>query len=463
VKPKRQGELRCFYVQVALTFAICLSVLAIAFPVVRDAWAVNRAAVIVNRAIVQSSNADETKTENELTAAMRLMESAADSGRDSAWQMMSIWRVYGSAAALLPSEHAFQTLLAARNDGALDDFGELSLGEVAASTGHWDEAQTAFTRVDASNLLITRAEEALQAGDKQTAIHQYLLAKSSLDAAAERAAAKGLLLDRTGNEASTGGDLAQQPGERATFLYRIGRGILTAGDPEQAVSILEEAAEAAESHTPGAATHQSIYFSLARALTETLPDETLSKSSKASYNYFAMDEEALSTLSIVTRVRLAAFNGLEIGASAQAYLEAAKVLLAIGDDTQGVLLLQEALRLNPRLAEAYLTLGARDLDLGMIVTARELYKKALQYLPTNAQLVNAYAYTTFYSLSPEEALPLLEQAAKSNPSGPSLYAYLGDCYLLTNQPEEARSAYERGLSLCPESEMLTLRIARLDP
>ena len=68
---------------------------------------------------------------------------------------------------------AFALLLGACGSGWLDRIGELWLGEVASATDHWDEATDAYQRVDASNILISRADAYMEAGNKTDAVRQY--------------------------------------------------------------------------------------------------------------------------------------------------------------------------------------------------------------------------------------------------------------------------------------------------
>ena len=79
---------------------------------------------------------------------------------------------------MAPSDRAFELLLRSRNAGRLDRLGELWLGEVASATGQWDVATEAYRRIDASNLLIHRAEMSLEAGDKDLAIRAVPLGQS---------------------------------------------------------------------------------------------------------------------------------------------------------------------------------------------------------------------------------------------------------------------------------------------
>jgi hypothetical protein len=165
---------RRFRVQLVLSFAICaVAIYAVYFPL-RDAWTVNHASVLVNRAIVQKQSRSQAATNSDIAKAMSLIDAATSRGTHSTFREAPMWRVYGAAASASPSETSFKKLAEASDAGLMDHFGVLSLGDVATSTGHWAEAEKAFTKIDASNLLIDRADKSFEANHKQQAIHEYL-------------------------------------------------------------------------------------------------------------------------------------------------------------------------------------------------------------------------------------------------------------------------------------------------
>jgi tetratricopeptide (TPR) repeat protein len=398
-----------------------------------DAWVTNQAGVLINRVMLAASTADETGSLADadpaacsaanLAEAMALMESALLRGSDVAARDTPMWRTYGAAAALAPSERAFQALVLAREMGQLDRLGQLWLGEVASATEHWEEAAAAYRRIDASNVLISRADAYLEAGDKDRAIHQYSLAKISLDAAIEREAA-----------------------ERVTALYRIGRGLHAAGEPLQAIAVLEEAREKAAVTSPGAVVEQSLCLNLALALAETLPDPPL---------------ESFSYLQALVRIRTLVYQGIRSNLTASVCVQAGRVLLLTNDEEQATSLLRQALELDPLLPDAYLALGAWYESKGMKVLPFRLYEQGAQRLPADLRLAAAHAISAYKVLPPAEALPLLEGVAQTETADPYLFAFLGDCYLDLNLRAEARSAYEEGLRRAPGAKPLASRMAGL--
>ena len=444
-----------------------------------ELWTVNVAGTLVNRAIVAEAAAaaatggttargarDGASTAAgsaaDLERAMALMEASASHRPHTAAREIPIWRTYGAAASLAPSDHAFELLLGARDAGRLDRFGELWLGEVASATERWDVATEAYRRIDASNLLIHRAEMSLEAGSKDLATQQYLLAKVSLEAAIARETAEKLLLDRAGDRSSATEQLLSPPAERVTSLYRIGRGLLSAGRPLEAVTVLEQALEMADTASPGAVIEQSLTLNLALALARTLssaPGRQLGALER-SYSYF-IDPEVMASVDAVVRVRALVYTGIGSSRTAPVCVQAARILLLTGDDEQAVSLFKEAIRLDPRLAEAYLGLGGWYEGKGTLILARELYKEGAGQLPADPRIAGAYAIASYKTLPPKNALPLLERASQMDTRDPYLFAQLGNCYVDLGLTARARAAYEEGLDRVPDAKPLLDRLAAL--
>jgi tetratricopeptide (TPR) repeat protein len=421
-----------------------------------DAAVVNMAGVLVNRAVVAKAATTETGAQSDpldatawaddksdLERAMNIMETAALTGPRGASREISIWRTYGAAASLAPSDHAFDLLLRARNAGRLDRVGELWLGEVASATQHWEEAAEAYRRVDASNVLIGRAETYLQDGENNLAIRQYLLAKVSLDAAVARETAEQLLRNRSGNGQSASGGLVQSAAGRVTLLYRIGRGLLAAGQPLQAVPVLEQALENAAVDSPGAMVERSLNLSLALALTHTLPDPP---------------NEKTASVETIAHIRALVDKGIESDLTAAVCVQAARILLQTGDVPQAVLLLQQAVRLDPHFPGGYLALGSWRESRGMTNLARETYQEGAESLPADPEIAVAYALASYRTLPAYLALPALEKASEMETNDPSLFVYLGDCYTDLGRTTEARAAYKEGLRRAPGAKPLLDRL-----
>jgi tetratricopeptide (TPR) repeat protein len=451
----------------------------LAAPTVRDAWQINRAGMLLNRAIVVSADAARAESANGATIfaaggdyvltpeseallqrSLALMEGAASRGPHTAAREVPIWRTYGAAARIVPSDHAFQLLSRSREAGRLDWYGELWFGEVASATGRWDEAADAYRRVDVSNLLVYRAEAHIAAGEKNLALQELALAKASLDALVDREKARLLLLDRTGDEPSSLAGMMQRPAERSTTLFRIGHGFLSLGRPSEALPVLEEALAVAETSSPGAGVMKNLHFDLASALAGTLPENLATAGGDRAYAYYAGAGD-LTRLKGVIRVRALVYQALAIDHSAVSCNRAGNLLMGIGDEAMGLSFLTEATTIDPLYPDPYLGIGGwYDLK-GMGYAARMVYERAAALMPEQPAIISALAVSTFETAPHERALPLLERAAGMKTNRVAVFAYLGDCYLESGLTAEARAAWEEGLERFPDAEDLTERLDRL--
>ena len=425
-----------------------------------EIWQVNVAGVLINRAVAGPADASPQARKAALDQAMTMMESAAERAPNDAVSQIPIWRTYGAAASHDPSDHAYGLLLLAVDTGHADRVGELWLGEVATAVNKWDEAEAVYGRIDASNLLIDRAEAALNAGSKQLATNWYNLAYTSVDAAIRRDRGQALVLDPVDSPSSNLANVMSQVAERVTSLYRIGRGYLQVGEPVEAVKVLEQAQSEANIQSPGAVTEQSLGFALAQAFAELLPDPPTGTVA-GSFSPWPADPLAIGAVDGKTRVRLIVDQAIVLDKTAAAQVQAGRILLQIGDTDDGLDHLNTAIRLDGRSADAYLTLGSQYQTMGLLDQACAIYAKGVDQLPGNAELAVAYAIATFKTASADEALPLLEHAAGMKTSDPYLFANLGDCYLDLGLTDKARGAYLEGLDRSPGAKPLVSRLASL--
>jgi len=339
----------------------------------------------------------------------------------------SYWRLYGSVAALTPSEDAFRLLSAAERRGSLDRTGRLWLGEVAAATGHWEEAERSYATTDAANLLLARAEEAYTAGDETTAAHWY-----------ETAAASTLAnpVDRPVGSPDHDDEFLSRANGRATLLLRIGRGLLNVGLPARALPVLERAESEMQASTIGVHEEQSIRFTLARALLLT------------------SSPDAADKLSRRQRALLLVDRAIEVRESGWSRYEEAQIRLLLGDRREAVQALRSSIRLDRRAPEPYLALGAILEQDGLPSLARDLYGTAAEVLRGNPAIESAWARTSYHTMTPLEALPRLQHAAGTITRDPYLFAALGDCLAELGDVEGARTAYREGLRRAPGSALL---------
>ena len=462
----------------------------LALPGIWDVWQIDRAGMLLNRAIVTGTDAAARagsagggigsaaaggsaavvtaggaylltpEAKALLERSLALMDSAASRGPHTASREVPIWRTYGAAARLLPSEHSYELLMRSRGAGRLDWLGELWLGEVASATGHWDVAADAYRRVDVSNLLVYRAETHIQSGQKELAQRELTLAEVSLNAQADREKAELLLLDRTGAEPSSLAGVMERPAERATALSRIGHGFLSIGMWVQAQPVLEQGLAVAATSSPGVTVERNLRFDLATTLAQTLSANPAANVARSGYSYYPEPAD-LARLRVTVHVRALVYQALALQRSAPACTQGAKILLKIGDEAAGVSLLTEAIKIDPVYPDSYLGLGSwyESHDLGYL--ARDVYAEAAVLAPSQPAIAAALAISTFKALTHQEALPLLEHAAALKTANPWVFAFMGDCYQELGRTADARAAWEEGLRRSPGAQLLTARLAAL--
>jgi tetratricopeptide (TPR) repeat protein len=126
-----------------------------------------------------------------------------------------------------------------------------------------------------------------------------------------------------------------------------------------------------------------------------------------------------------------------------------------GDFTQAENYFEKCLKLAPDFAEAMNYLGYMWAEHGQkLDKARELIEKALKAEPKNAAYLDSLAWVLFKQKQVQDALPYALKAAElSEKPDPTVYDHIGDIYAALNQPEKAREAWRKSLSLEPNEEI----------
>jgi tetratricopeptide (TPR) repeat protein len=111
--------------------------------------------------------------------------------------------------------------------------------------------------------------------------------------------------------------------------------------------------------------------------------------------------------------------------------------------------------LAPDFAEAMNYLGYMWAEHGeKLDKARELIEKALKAEPKNDAYLDSMAWVLFKQKQPQEALPYALKAAElSEKPDATLHDHIGDIYEALKQPEKAREAWRKSLSLEPNEEV----------
>ncbi|MEP7267699.1 MAG: adenylate/guanylate cyclase domain-containing protein [Saprospiraceae bacterium] len=114
---------------------------------------------------------------------------------------------------------------------------------------------------------------------------------------------------------------------------------------------------------------------------------------------------------------------------------------------------EEAIKLNPRQAEAYsaLALMAWQIELDF-VKAKENFEKSILYDPNASLISNRYAYFLIWMGDFDKAATLAKKAIKSDPVDNNGYVILSWVNLYTGKIEEANEIILEGIRLFPDNK-----------
>jgi len=126
-----------------------------------------------------------------------------------------------------------------------------------------------------------------------------------------------------------------------------------------------------------------------------------------------------------------------------------------GDYPQAEKEFEKCLQLAPDFAEALNYLGYMWAEHGWhLAKARDLIEKAVKLEPKNAAYLDSLGWVLFKSDQPKEALEYLLQAVESSAEpDATLYEHLGDIYAALNQPDKAREAWQKSLTVEPNDQV----------
>ena len=116
---------------------------------------------------------------------------------------------------------------------------------------------------------------------------------------------------------------------------------------------------------------------------------------------------------------------------------------------------QRCLEIAPSFAQALNYLGymwaEHDLNLEK---ARDLIGKALKAEPANGAYLDSMGWVLFKLKHPEQALDYLLKASQGlDKPDATVYDHLGDIYQALKQPDKAREAWRKSLTLDPSDEV----------
>jgi tetratricopeptide (TPR) repeat protein len=126
-----------------------------------------------------------------------------------------------------------------------------------------------------------------------------------------------------------------------------------------------------------------------------------------------------------------------------------------GDYEQAEKCFDKSLALQPDFAEALNYLGFMLADRGVkLEHAHALIEKAVKLEPRNAAYVDSLGWVLYKLDRPQEALAQIQRAITlSGEVDATIYDHLGDIYARLKQPEKARDAWKKSLTVEPSQEI----------
>ncbi len=145
--------------------------------------------------------------------------------------------------------------------------------------------------------------------------------------------------------------------------------------------------------------------------------------------------------------RAAGTNGL----TGYFYFEAGAACERNGEFERAVGYFEKSLKLAPDMAEALNYYGYMLADRGLkLDKARVMIEKAVQLDPKNAAYLDSLGWVLFKLGKPQDGLVQEQKAIEfSDEPDPTLYDHLGDIYAALKEPDKARDAWKKSLSLEP--------------
>lgn len=138
------------------------------------------------------------------------------------------------------------------------------------------------------------------------------------------------------------------------------------------------------------------------------------------------------------------------------YFEAGAACERNGEIERAEAYFEKSLKLTPNLAEALNYYGYMLADRGeKLDKAQGMIEKAVQLDPKNAAYLDSLGWVLYKQGKPQDGLAQVQKAIDLSPNEPdaTLFEHLGDIYAALKQPDKARDAWKRSLSLEPNDEV----------
>jgi tetratricopeptide (TPR) repeat protein len=137
------------------------------------------------------------------------------------------------------------------------------------------------------------------------------------------------------------------------------------------------------------------------------------------------------------------------------YAELGKINLAVPP-------FQEAIRLNPKNADAMNYLGYLWTDQGIrLDEAIDLIRKALEIDPENPAYMDSLGWAYYKKGMIQDAVKMLEAAVQKVPEDNLIRLHLGDAYFENGQWDRALEEWEESLRLNPNNKSLKKKVEEI--
>jgi cytochrome c-type biogenesis protein CcmH/NrfG len=143
------------------------------------------------------------------------------------------------------------------------------------------------------------------------------------------------------------------------------------------------------------------------------------------------------------------------------YVGLASASFALGDVTTGAMALEHAITIYPTNAVLHSQLGVALAHSGHLERAQQAFLKVLDLEPENVDAIVSLAHLCRASKHYVEAVELLDQAHRLEPTNPNVIGAIGTCALDLGDEQGARASYQKLLMIAPdhtETRMLGERI-----
>jgi tetratricopeptide (TPR) repeat protein len=166
---------------------------------------------------------------------------------------------------------------------------------------------------------------------------------------------------------------------------------------------------------------------------------------------YSHQKDYKTALRYFTSAEIIARNGDAKRLTREFYFQAGAAAERSGDISLAEKYFQKALELSPDFPEAENYLGYMWAEHGMnLDKAKDLVEKAVKAEPKNAAYLDSLAWVYYKMDQPKEGLEYMLKAVELNPEpDATLFEHLGDIYAALKQPDKAREAWQKSLSIEP--------------